>query len=85
MRFGVRERGFLREGYRADLALVDMNAGTSVTEERVLARCGWSPFEGWEFRSRIDTVWINGALAFDGEKVIEHGKAMRLEFVTRKA
>jgi dihydroorotase len=80
IRFDVVERGFIREGYYADLVLLDMDGGTEVTRERVLSRCGWSPFEGRRFRSRIDAVWVNGALAFDGERVIEHGAAKRLQF-----
>lgn len=79
-RFNVVERGFIREGYHADLVLVNMNGGTEVTRERVLSRCGWSPFEGRRFRSSIDAVWVNGALAFDGKNVIEHGAAERLKF-----
>jgi len=79
-RFSVVERGFIREGYHADLVLVDMGGTTDVTRERVLSRCGWSPFEGRSFRSSIDAVWVNGALAFDGTQVIEHGAAQRLQF-----
>ena len=79
-RFNVVERGFIREGYHADLVLVDMDGTTDVTRERVLSRCGWSPFEGRRFRSSIDAVWVNGALAFDGKQVIEHGAAQRLQF-----
>lgn len=83
-RYAVRERGFLHEGAQADLVLVDMGAETPVTRQRALSRCGWSPFEGRRFRSRIDAVWINGALAFDGKNVIEHSAAMRLEFDREK-
>jgi len=79
-RYSVVERGFIREGYHADLVLVDMNGSTEVTREKVLSRCGWSPFEGRRFHSHIDAVWVNGALAFDGQKVIEHGAAERLQF-----
>jgi len=79
-RFSVVERGFIREGYHADLVLVDLDGTTDVTRERVLSRCGWSPFEGRRFRSSIDAVWVNGALAFDGTRVIEHGAAQRLQF-----
>ena len=79
-RFSVVERGFIREGYHADLVLVDMNGSTKISQERVLSRCGWSPFEGRRFRSSIDAVWVNGALAFDGQQVIEHGAAERLQF-----
>ncbi|MBT8071177.1 MAG: dihydroorotase [Xanthomonadales bacterium] len=79
-RFSVVDRGFIREGYHADLVLVDMHGTTEVTNEKVLSRCGWSPFEGRRFKSRIDAVWVNGALAFDGNEVIEHGAAQRLQF-----
>jgi len=80
IRFSVVERGFIREGYHADLVLVNMDGTTDVTRERVLSRCGWSPFEGRRFRSSVDAVWVNGALAFDGTHVIEHGAAERLQF-----
>ena len=80
LRFNVVERGFVREGYHADLVLVDMHGHTDITRERVLSRCGWSPFEGRRFNSSIDAVWVNGALAFDGQQVIEHGAAKRLQF-----
>ena len=79
-RFSVVERGFIREGYHADLVLVDMNGTTDISREGVLSRCGWSPFEGRRFHSSIDAVWVNGALAFDGQQVIEHGAAERLQF-----
>jgi dihydroorotase len=82
-RFRLRDRGFLREGYYADLVLVSPTAGTEVRRENVLSRCGWSPFEGRRFTSRIDSVWVNGALAFDGQQVIEHGAAMPLEYLPR--
>ncbi len=80
IRFNVRHRGYLREGYYADLVLVDLNATTEVTPQRVLSRCGWSPFDGLKFRSRIARTYVNGQLAFDGQNVLEHGAAMRLEF-----
>lgn len=80
IRFDVKERGFLREGYHADLVLLDLSGATEVTQERVLSRCGWSPFDGVKFRSRIAATFINGHLAFDGQQVLEHGAAMRLEF-----
>ncbi len=79
-RFSVVDRGYIREGYHADLVLVDMSGSTDVSRDKVLSRCGWSPFEGRRFHSRIDAVWVNGALAFDGRQVIEHGAAERLQF-----
>jgi len=79
-RFGVQQRGFLREGYRADLVLVDMARPTLVTPARVLSRCGWTPFEGRRFRSHIHSTIINGLTGYENDEVIEHGASMRLEF-----
>jgi len=79
-RFGVAERGFLREGYRADLVLVDTRQETEVTQQRVLSKCGWSPFEGTTFRSRIISTLVNGQLAWHENKIIEHDAAERLKF-----
>ncbi|KAA9132095.1 dihydroorotase [Marinihelvus fidelis] len=80
IRFEVENRGFLREGYAADLVLVDLDTPTTISRDRVLSKVGWSPFEGRTFGSSINSVWINGALAFDGEKVIEHGAAQPLTY-----
>jgi dihydroorotase len=79
-RFAVERRGFLREGYWADLILVEMDRTTAVTPQRVLSRCGWSPFEGRTFRSRIAATWVNGALAWNGDALIEHDHAMALSY-----
>ena len=81
IRFGVRERGFLREGYWADLVLVDTRASTHVKQENVLSKCGWSPFEGATFRSRIVSTLVNGELAWQDNKIIEHTSAARLNFL----
>src|SRR5690606_1995894 len=77
--FGVRERGFLREGYRADLVLVEDTPFT-VKREDVLSKCGWSPFEGSTFRSRIASTWVNGELAWDGSRIVGPPAGRRLEF-----
>jgi dihydroorotase len=82
-RFGVTDRGFLREGYWADLVLVDTRKKTRVTPERVLSKCGWSPYEGITFRSRIISTLVNGQLAWHENKIIEHGSAARLRFQNR--
>ncbi len=63
--FAVEERGFLREGYWADLAVVDPNAATVVDDEPVYAKCGWTPFRGFTFRSRVMHTFVNGNLAYD--------------------
>jgi len=77
--FDVKERGFLREGYYADLVLVEDTPFT-VTRDQVLSKCGWSPFEGTTFRSRIAATWVNGVLAWDGERIVGAPAGRRLEF-----
>src|SRR5690606_11737521 len=77
--FGVRERGFLREGYWADLVLVEERPFT-VERRDVLSRCGWSPFEGTTFRSRVASTWVNGQLAWNGSKLVGEANGRRLEF-----
>jgi len=79
-RFGVLERGFLREGYWADLVIVDPQATTEVTRNNVLSKCGWSPFEGNTFRSRIVSTIINGELSWHGGNILENKAAARLQF-----
>ena len=77
--FDVAGRGFLREGYAADLVLVDDTPYT-VRREDVLSKCGWSPFEGTTFRSRIAATWVNGALAWDGTALVGEPMGERLRF-----
>jgi dihydroorotase len=79
-RFGVRERGFLREGYYADLVLVEPDGGTEVTRERILSRCGWSPFEGERFDAKVAATFVNGRLAFDGTRLVGAPNGQRLAF-----
>ncbi|MDN5873291.1 MAG: dihydroorotase [Sinobacteraceae bacterium] len=68
IRFKVADRGFLREGYYADLALVNPGAQTRVSPDNIRYKCGWSPFEGHTFPARVDATWVNGQLAWcDGE------------------
>ena len=78
--FQVSQRGYLREGYYADLVLVDPRKPHTVTREEVLSRCGWSPFEGHTFRSSIASTWVNGERVWDGERVDDTVRGMRLEF-----
>lgn len=77
--FDVGQRGYLREGYWADLVLVDDTPFT-VRRENVLSKCGWSPFEGNTFHSRIASTWVNGELAWDGERIVGDAQGQRLEF-----
>jgi dihydroorotase len=78
--FGVRERGFLREGYWADLTLIDPAKPQTVTRDAVISKCGWSPFEGHTFRSSIAATWINGHLAWDGARLDDSQLGQRVEF-----
>ena len=78
--FNVRERGFLREGYAADLVLVDPNKPHTVTREEVLSKCGWSPFEGYTFNSSIAMTFVNGERVWDGTRVNDAVRGQRLAF-----
>jgi dihydroorotase len=77
--FDVEHRGFLREGYAADLVLIE-DAPFIVRREDVLSRCGWSPFEGDTFRSRIASTWVNGVLAWNGRNLVGSPQGQRLTF-----
>jgi len=80
IRFGVRERGFLREGYFADLVRVSTRIHTEVDEAPVYARCGWTPFAGTSFRSSVQGTWVNGEVAYDGNELASRSLGTRLEF-----
>ena len=78
--FDVARRGFLREGYFADLVLVDMDSPHTVERADVLSKCGWSPFEGMRFSSSICATFVNGELAWDGARLVSEPHGQRLEF-----
>lgn len=78
--FGVENRGFIREGYFADLVIIDPNKTTTVTKENILYHCGWSPFEGTTFSHQIEKTFVNGNLVFDNFKVIDQSNGSRLSF-----
>ncbi len=78
--FGIEERGYLREGYFADMVLVDLNKGWKVSKENILYKCGWSPFEGHTFTSSIEKTFISGHLAYDQGVFNEDKKGRRLTF-----
>ena len=74
--FAIRDRGYIREGYFADLVLIDHRSPTTVRREDVLSKCGWSPFEGTTFRSSIMTTIVNGVVAYEnGQRHRSHGRA----------
>jgi len=78
--YRIKNRGFIRKGYFADLVLVDPDDPWVVEKENILYKCGWSPFEGVTFKSRITHTWVNGHLVFDRGKFDETRKGERLLF-----
>ncbi|MCW3074464.1 MAG: dihydroorotase [Flaviaesturariibacter sp.] len=78
--FRIWERGYIREGYYADLVIVDMNDSTTVSKENILYKCGWSPFEGQTFPAAITHTFVNGALVYGNEVWNESSKGQRLLF-----
>ncbi len=79
--FQMKERGFIREGYWADLVMVRENDPWTVAPSNILAKCGWSPFEGTEFQSSIVRTFVSGHLAYDKGNFDESIKGERLTFV----
>jgi len=77
--FRIRDRGYIREGYFADLVLVDHTRPTTVRRADVLSKCGWSPFEGDTFRSSIATTIVNGVVAYEDGQVTEAIAGQRLD------
>ena len=78
--FDVEKRGFIKEGYYADLVIVNLNNPWTVKKENILYKCGWSPFEGTTFKSRITHTFINGGLAYKNFKFYDTKYAKRLTF-----
>ena len=79
-RFNVKDRGFLREGYFADLTLVDFNNNYTANKNNTYYHCAWSPFEGQTFRSRVLKTFVNGNLVYNDGEFNSEKTAMRIEF-----
>jgi dihydroorotase len=84
IRYGVADRGFIREGYFADCVLIDPDAMTQVTSESIAYQCGWSPLLGHTFSTRIASTFVNGQCVFDGHSVPIHTSAAQPLFFTRE-
>lgn len=80
LRYGVIDRGFLREGYFADLTLIDPKAFTRVDPASLLYKCQWSPFVGQTFPARVDATWVNGQVVWDGKRLCSDTAGQRLAF-----
>jgi dihydroorotase len=78
--YKIKERGYIREGYFADLVLVDLNSPWKITDENLRYKCGWSPLSGNTVRSKIRSVLVNGHLVFSENSISEEKKGMRLTF-----
>ncbi len=78
--FKIKDRGYLRKGYFADLVLVDLNKKFKVVKENLLYKCGWSPFEGTTFSATIEKTFVNGNLVYDNGKIIETALGKKLTF-----
>ena len=78
--FQVEKRGYVKEGYYADLVLVDLNNPWTVKKDNILYKCGWSPFEGATFKSRITHTFLNGSMVYHNGKFSDKKAAQRLTF-----
>ena len=78
--FQIKDRGYIREGYPADLVIVDLNESTKVTKESILYKCGWSPLENFSFPASITHTFVNGRLVYNNEVWDEEQKGQRLKF-----
>ena len=63
--YKIENRGFIREGYFADLSIVDLNSIWTVSKENILSKCGWSPLDGTTFQTKVIHTFVNGNLVYD--------------------
>lgn len=81
IRYKINESGYLREGYFADLVLIDPKQTTLSSNETTRYQCRWTPFDGHQFSQKIMGTWVNGQQVFDGSQLIDTiSPAMRLSF-----
>jgi dihydroorotase len=78
--FNIKDRGFIREGYKADLCLVNPSSQWNVTKDNILYKCGWSPFEGNSFSSKVVKTIVNGTIVYDNGVIKEDYRGQRLMF-----
>jgi dihydroorotase len=78
--FDVSKRGYLKPGYFADIAIVDLSASEIVSKQNILYKCGWSPFEGQCFHSKVKQCYVNGNLVYDNGMFNEQIKGQQLTF-----
>lgn len=78
--FRIKKRGFIKEGYYADLTILDLNKSWTVSKENILYKCGWSPFDGHTFKSSVQSCFVNGNLVYNSGKFDERFRGLPLEF-----
>ncbi len=78
--FQIKDRGYIREGYYADLVLVDLNKGNTVSKENILYKCGWSPLEGFHFPASVTHTFVNGHLVYGNGVFDESQMGERMKF-----
>lgn len=76
--YGLEKRGFIREGYHADLCMVDLDSSWTVSKDNLLFKCGWSPLEGTVFHTRVLSTFVNGNLVYDRGQFDENSRGMAL-------
>ena len=82
--YGINDRGFIREGYAADLTLVDLNKKWTVKKDNILYKCGWSPLEGYTFKSKVIHTFVNGNHVYNNGEFNESQKGEKLSFYQRE-
>ena len=78
--FGIEQRGYIRKGYYADLVVVDLQQNTPVKKDTILYKCGWSPFEGTTFSSKIEKTFVNGTCVYENGTILDITKAKQITF-----
>ena len=70
--YGIADRGFLRPGAYADIAIIECGDGHVISDDDVISKCGWTPYAGTEVRHSVKAVWVNGCLAYSGGDFLPH-------------
>jgi len=78
--FRIEKRGYIREGYHADLVIADLNSPWQVTKDNILSKCRWSPFDGFTFHAKVKKTFVNGNVAYDDGRIVDTVNGMRMTF-----
>jgi len=78
--FNIKERGYIREGYYADLVMIDQNRPSQVSKENILYKCGWSPLDRFTFPVTVEKTFVNGNIVYENGTIVDSTRGMRLLF-----